>query len=583
MLEFDGPVIRGLKALGSRPGRVAVTLLAAALIGSGLIAVAFAGRPDGPRNVERPKLSGEAEVGRVLRSTRGAWSGRPTRYRVRWRRCNARGRRCSAIRGASRTRYRLAARDAGHRIRSVVTASRRGSRGASGRRRRLARSASSRASRVVIESQRGVSPGAGAPTGPLGGAAPSPGSTGTSSPTPTATPDPPGSTVAPMPVISRGKPAFSNDECNGTYPAHNANDGDFETRWIACESPASGGNPKWLAYDLSTVPARDRASVVVAWFNDPITSEYDHTLTGGPGYNNVGAFSIQVNSAAGGTGAPATGWTTVQSISANTFNSRQARIDMSGANWVRLRATASDGSDGNEGIALNLDVHTAAAGVTDDWIFYGDSITQDGMHHDTRTAESGGTVRSFSDEVHALAPDHFPLFQNGGVGGLRSEDGAAHIDEWLALFPGRFVTLDFGTNDANAGAGDNTIVQPFHDNMEAMVEKVVAAGKTPIIPTIPWGATPELRANVPVLNDEIRRLREQNPEIVAGPDLYALYEANRQLIGPDGVHPTWDHGYAALRQAWARFAAGLYEGHQASWTTARAGTVRRGGFRRTRE
>jgi lysophospholipase L1-like esterase len=520
---------------GRRLGLLLVATVLASLL---LIVVTFAARSDTPRSVKRPRLTGKAEVGRVIKSTRGTWSGRPTRFRVLWRRCNSGGRRCTTIPHASRMRYRAAAEDAGHRIRSVVTASRPGPRTASGRRRQHAASASSRATGVITPPRQ-------------------PGDTGRS-PTPPATPGPAGSPVAPMPLISRGKPAFTNDDCNDTYPAGNANDGDFETHWIACDTPVSAGTPKWLAYDLSSVPAPQRAMVVVAWFNDPATSEYDHAITGGPGYNNAGAFSIQINRAAGGTDAPTTGWTTVRSVSGNTFNSRQARVDMSGAGWLRLLATSSDGSADNEGIALNLDVHDAAGGVTDDWIFYGDSVTQDGMHHDARRAESGATVRSFSDEVHALAPDHFPLFQNGGIGGLRSEDGAAHMDEWLALFPGRFVTLDFGRNDAAAGRGDDTIIKPFRDNMEAMVAKVLAAGKTPIVPTIPWGATPELRANVPVLNEQIERLREANPKIVAGPDLYALFEANRRLIGPDGVHPTWDHGYAAMRLAWAQFAAALY-------------------------
>jgi lysophospholipase L1-like esterase len=297
--------------------------------------------------------------------------------------------------------------------------------------------------------------------------------------------------------------------------------------------------------------------VAVGWFNDPITSEYDHTVTGGPGYNNVGAFSFQVNAAPGGTAAPTAGWVTVASIASNRFNSAQRLVNMTGYNWIRINVTASDGSPGNTGVSLNMDVHDASAGVSDDWMFYGDSITQDGMSHDRRTASSGGSVGTFAEEVNARAPAYFPLYQDGGIGGLRSSDGAASIQTWLASFPGKWVTLNYGTNDASAGAGDPGIAKPFHDNMKAMAQAVIAAGKTPIIPTIPWGRTAELRANVPVLNQQIANLRAEIPAIVAGPDLYAYFNTHQSLISPDGIHPTYDNGYAAMRQQWAAFGAAL--------------------------
>jgi len=119
------------------------------------------------------------------------------------------------------------------------------------------------------------------------------------------------------------------------------------------------------------------------------------------------------------------------------------------------------------------------------------------------------------------------------------------------------VTLNYGTNDASAGAGDPAIAKPFHDNMRTMIQAVLAAGKTPIVPTIPWGRTAELRANVPVLNQEIAKLRSEFPQVVAGPDLYAFYNSHQSLISGDGIHPTWDNGYAALRQQWAAFGATL--------------------------
>jgi lysophospholipase L1-like esterase len=231
---------------------------------------------------------------------------------------------------------------------------------------------------------------------------------------------------------------------------------------------------------------------------------------------------------------------------------------MSGANWVRLLVTRADGQAQNNHVTLNMDVHDASAGVTDDWIFYGDSITQDGMSHDTRTPASGPPVASFSQLINASKPDFYPLFQNGGTGGLTSADGAKHVPGWITLFPGRYVALNYGTNDAlTASPGDTSIAAAFHTHMKAMVQTVLAAGKVPIVPTIPWGANANLQANVPVLNAELAKLKAEIPEIVPGPDLYGYFRDHPSLIG-DGIHPTWDPGYAAMRRLWAGTALSLY-------------------------
>ena len=92
-----------------------------------------------------------------------------------------------------------------------------------------------------------------------------------------------------MPVISRSKPAFASSGNAG-----GANDASYSTYWRS-----SGAMPAWLAYDLSSVPAAHRGPVVVGWYNDPITTPYDHTVTGDVAYNNLGSYTVQVNPGAG--------------------------------------------------------------------------------------------------------------------------------------------------------------------------------------------------------------------------------------------------------------------------------------------
>src|SRR6478672_6552516 len=60
----------------------------------------------------------------------------------------------------------------------------------------------------------------------------------------------------PMPVISRGVPAFASSERG--RPARSANDDDYGSFWRSSSVPA------WLAYDLSGVPAAQRGNVLLA-------------------------------------------------------------------------------------------------------------------------------------------------------------------------------------------------------------------------------------------------------------------------------------------------------------------------------
>src|SRR5205823_13186162 len=95
---------------------------------------------------------------------------------------------------------------------------------------------------------------------------------------------------APMPLISRGVPVSASSQI---YPIAWASDADYSTNW-------RGALPGWIAFDLSSVPAAHRAQVIIAWYNDPATSPYDHTLVGEGAYNSLRAYTVQANAASGG-------------------------------------------------------------------------------------------------------------------------------------------------------------------------------------------------------------------------------------------------------------------------------------------
>ena len=48
----------------------------------------------------------------------------------------------------------------------------------------------------------------------------------------------------------------------------------------------------------------------------------------------------------------------------------------------------------------------------------------------------------------------------------------------------------------------------------------------------------------------VRKLYEEYPEIIKGPDFEQLFKENPELLSSDGVHPN-DTGYDTMRQTWA--------------------------------
>jgi hypothetical protein len=70
----------------------------------------------------QPAITGTAKQGQILLVSNGVWSSTPTSYTYAWQRCNANGRLCAAIPGATKSTYTLVAADAGHTIVAVVAA-----------------------------------------------------------------------------------------------------------------------------------------------------------------------------------------------------------------------------------------------------------------------------------------------------------------------------------------------------------------------------------------------------------------------------------------------------------------------------
>lgn len=82
-----------------------------------LATAAFAAAPG---NTVPPAVTGTPQVGQTLSTSNGVWTGVPTSYSYQWQRCT--GSTCTNIAGATTQTYVVKPADAGHTLRSVVTA-----------------------------------------------------------------------------------------------------------------------------------------------------------------------------------------------------------------------------------------------------------------------------------------------------------------------------------------------------------------------------------------------------------------------------------------------------------------------------
>jgi lysophospholipase L1-like esterase len=348
--------------------------------------------------------------------------------------------------------------------------------------------------------------------------------------------------TAPLQIISRGVPAYAS-----AGDAAYANNAVYaQERWIPdCEWTVYS-SPSWLAYDLSGVPATDRTKILVVWYGGG--QAYDCSIIKGASYRMPGPYVLEGNTARGGTkSAPTTGWTTlVTGDVPQLYHSRQHVVQFAGYNWLRFRVLSENPNNygGNLGTSIKLDVYNAAHGITDDFIVYGDSITQ--MTFFTNCV---GPL------VHQKLPAYNPIWEGGGIGFMTARDGAAKLlPKWLPLFPGRYVCLAYGTNDANLGrpAGDGD-VSNFSNNYESMVKQILAVKKIPVVGTVIWAKDDGFRQrNLELFNAALKRLKGKYPQILDGPDLYGRFKGHLAWY-QDDLHPSAE-GREVLRKAWAQWA-----------------------------
>jgi hypothetical protein len=158
--------------------------------------------------------------------------------------------------------------------------------------------------------------------------------------------------------------------------------------------------------------------------------------------------------------------------------------------------------------------------------------------------------------VHDQLPQYNPIFQGGGIGFMRAGDGAnTLLPKYLPLFPGKYVCLCYGTNDANMGRPlDQSEITGFYNNYKSMVDQIFALNKIPVIGTIIWSPQDAtIDANIQALNTQLAQLKQAYPQILNGPDLYNRFKDHNELFG-DGLHPSSTGGTDTLMATWVTWA-----------------------------
>jgi hypothetical protein len=229
-----------------------------------------------PGNTGLPEIAGEPRAGKTLRASTGIWSGLPLGYTYQWLRCNATGRDCAPVAGATASKFVLDGDDVGKTLRVNVIA---GNVGGS-------TSVTSEATTVVASPPSGPSPAppaaaAPAPTPPTPPTAPTASAPSAAS----APPSEPAATNTVAPVVTG--PELVGKIIQATLGVWTGNPKSFSVQWLRCAreeaetcSPILGATQ--VAYTV-TPDDVDRYVVVEvtvtgSWGSATVTSKFGKAI-----------------------------------------------------------------------------------------------------------------------------------------------------------------------------------------------------------------------------------------------------------------------------------------------------------------
>lgn len=328
-------------------------------------------------------------------------------------------------------------------------------------------------------------------------------------------------------LVSRGKPVYCsrNDAgAGGDSAIVNGRYGNWSF-W----RPSFSALPSWCAIHVGAGPQR----LLLTWESDYV---FDYMSQNGSGPQDY-TIAVSADSTNGADGT----WQTIATVTNNLTRVREHLLPFTNQSWVKMTITKGQAKADQPYVFVDqIDLYDVSASLDDTFFFSGDSITA--IAYDRFDANQP----SYAELVHAAFPKRFPVMLDGGLGGWNTDGAVQNIDLWLSLNPDiRYWLLGWGTNDAF----NQMSPAHFRANLQILVDKIKQAGHVPILAHIPYLIDTSRDQEVQALNSVIDQITTTNG-LVAGPDLYQLFQAHQQTyILSDGIHPTAE-GAKAMNRAW---------------------------------
>ena len=331
--------------------------------------------------------------------------------------------------------------------------------------------------------------------------------------------------LLPAPLVSRGAPVAASHPgaqalVDGIYRGGAFWGGGFPTPQ----------RPSWVALRLGGGYRR----LLLSWTSSG-NHAYEDVFHGAPADYRIETSADSTDGADGR-------WHTAVEVKGNAVRTRAHALDFAGQRWIRLAVTGLPGKVNRWGLWLDeIEVHDLSRGGDDVWVFFGDSITA-GVFD--RAPEH---QPSFSEAVSLLYPGYFPAMVNAGIPRLRAAEAVVEVERVLALNPeARVVAIGVGSNDHDP--------QTFRRDLDALVRRIVAAGRIPVLQRVPF-QTKYPQDYVAPLARVVDEVAAANG-LVAGPDIYSWFKARPGQLH-DTLHPDAS-GSVAMSWLWAEAARPLY-------------------------
>ncbi len=341
--------------------------------------------------------------------------------------------------------------------------------------------------------------------------------------------------LTPNPLVCRGKDVQSSPDGGDA-----AFDGkwDFNSIWRAPVESDGSIQDSWVQINVGKGPSK----LLFVWHT---SSTPDYTITPAINFGAPTAYYIEV-SPTGEEGS----WTKVAEVTGapddTTYRSREHSFDFGGMSYVRMTLTKLVSNQGNPASQIGeIEIHDVSAGSDDTWAIVGLGQSRDTYH---------GRAGMFPELIHAAHAGYYPALIDLAEAGGKAQDLATSIDDLIALNPDfHHWILAYGEGDAeNNRSPEET---DFKASMQTVIDKLKAAGKVPLLPTIEK-TTDSNHKTIGDFNTVIAALVAQN-DLPPAADLWTLFSTKPELLcmtgcesGHEGIDFS-DDGVAAVNQLWA--------------------------------